>query len=62
MAEVITLSVIRAERYNPGNGAHEVLLSIIKNKRATDGVLADLWLGGFKVVSLEPKDKEPQGG
>ena len=53
-------------KFNPGNGAREALIKMMPdlskmdapNPLKADMILANLWLVGFKVVPLEPKDEE----
>jgi len=46
-----------------GNGAREALIDIVgPHGKVVDGLLADLWLRGFKIVPLDDADHEPQCG
>lgn len=60
MAEIIDFESFRPPPH-PGNGAREALLAILQHEQATDRLLGDLWLAGFKIVPLEPTDFEAEG-
>lgn len=63
MAEIISIRGM-------GNGAREALIEVALDLPNTsdedaavwtDWILAELWMRGFKVVPLEPKDEHPRG-
>jgi len=55
--------VVPLVREYRGNGAREALTDIVgPHDKVVDGLLADLWLRGFKIVPLEDTDHELQCG